>query len=260
MTNWFKRNASTILTCLSALGFMGTVVLAVRDTPKAMRALTDAKAEKRSTRLTKLEIVKTVAPAYAPATVVGAATLICMFGTNILNRKQQASLVSAYATLDQVFESYRKKVVLFGGKELDNAAKEAIDDERREKGENRPPWDEKQVFYMDGYPGFFERTMEEVRSAEYLLNRTFVLRSYVTFNEFLKLLGLENQNKEGDSLGWDDYIGESLYGYRWIDFEHLYRLTDDGLSVCEISFPFEPHRLDEEDWNMEDRVSTCGVE
>lgn len=261
MTDWLKRNASTILTCLSTLGLVGTVVLAVQDTPKAMRALTDAKLEKGSAELTKLETVKAAAPAYIPTAAAGTATLVCMFAANVLNRKQQAALVSAYAALERTFQNYREKVALFAGRELDNAAWAATEDEQQDKTDNRPPWNEKQTFYLEGYPGFFERTMEEVRTAEYVLNRNFILRGQATFNEFLTLLGLDRQEKEGDDVGWDNYIGEALYGYRWVDFDHIYRMTDDGMVICEIALPFEPHRLDEDgELKLEDSVPVCGVE
>lgn len=260
MTNWLKRNASTILTCVSAVGVVGTVVLAVRATPKAMRALTDAKVEKGSTALTKLEAMKAAAPAYLPTVAAGTGTLVCIFAANVLSRKQQASLISAYAALEQAFANYRDKVVLFGGKELDTAAQDAVEAEQKDKDEDRPPWDEVQTFYLQGYPKFFDRTMEQVRTAEYVLNRNFVLRGSATFNEFLRFLGVDDLGEKGERIGWESYIGEVFYGYQWIDFDHVYRITDDGMAICEIRMPFLPHGFDEEEWNAEDTVQTCGVE
>lgn len=260
MTNWLKRNASTILTCVSAVGMVGTVVLAVRATPKAMRALTDAKVEKGSTELTKAEAVKAAAPVYLPTAAVGTATLVCLFAANVLSRKQQASLISAYAVLEQTFISYRDKVVLFGEKELDKAAMDAVEAEQQDKEEERPPWNETQAFYLEGYPKFFESTMEQVCSAEYALNRNFILRGSVTFNEFLRFLGLEELGEEGEKIGWESYIGEAFYGYQWIDFEHPYRVTGDGMTVREIFMPFSPHGFDENQWDMEETVQTCGVD
>lgn len=260
MTDWLKKNASTILTCVSAVGMVGTVVLAVRATPKAMRACTDAQVEKGRTQLTKLEVAKAAAPAYLPTIAAGTGTLICLFGANMLSRRQQASLISAYAALDQAFADYRAKVVAFGGKELDKAAQDAVEAEQKDKDEDRPPWDEVQTFYLQGYPKFFDRTMEQVRTAEYVLNRNFVLRGSATFNEFLRFLGVDDLGEEGERIGWESYIGEAFYGYQWIDFDHVYRVMDDGMAICEIRMPFLPHGFDEEEWNAEDAVQTCGVE
>lgn len=260
MTDWIKKNASTILTCVSAVGMVGTLVLAVRATPKAMRACTDAQVEKGRTQLTKLEVAKAAAPAYLPTLAAGTGTLICLFGANVLSRRQQASLISAYAALDQAFADYRTKVISFGGKELDKAVTDAIEDEKRDSEENRPPWDEVQTFYLTGYPKFFDATMEQVRTAEYVLNRNFALRGNATFNEFLRFLGLDDLGKDGDEIGWEGYIGETLYGYRWIDFDHVYRPSGDGMSVCEIHIPFAPHPFDEDIDSGEDSVSVCGIE
>lgn len=262
MTNWLKRNASTILTCASAVGMVGTVALAVRATPKAMRALTDAKVEKGSTELTKLEAMKAAAPAYLPTVAAGTGTLVCIFAANVLSRRQQASLISAYAALEQAFANYRDKVTLFGGKELDKAVQDAVEAEQKDKDEDRPPWDEVQAFYLHGYPKFFDRTMEQVRTAEYILNRNFILKGSVTFNEFLRFLELDDLGDAGENIGWESYIGEAFYGYQWIDFNHIYRVTDEGITVCEIEMPFMPHGFDDDDpeWDQVRAVSTCGVD
>ena len=42
---FFKRNASTILTCVGGIGVVATAVVAVKDTPKAMQIIEKAKEE-----------------------------------------------------------------------------------------------------------------------------------------------------------------------------------------------------------------------
>lgn len=96
---FFKRNASTILTCAGGAGVVATSVMAVKATPKVLRILDQAKEEKND-KLTKFEIVKMAGPVYIPTFLVGAGTLACIFGANILNKRQQAALISAYALLE----------------------------------------------------------------------------------------------------------------------------------------------------------------
>lgn len=98
---------------------------------------------------------------------------------------------------------------------------------------------------------FFERTMEQVMRAEYEANRLFILKGSLTLNEFLQILNLPTV-EVGDSVGWDEYIGETHFGYKWIDFNHRYFITDDGLTVCSIDMPFEAHSMEEfeYDWHM----------
>ena len=52
-----KRNASTILTCLGGVGVVATSVMAVKETPKAIRLIEEAEKEKGE-ELTKCEKVK----------------------------------------------------------------------------------------------------------------------------------------------------------------------------------------------------------
>lgn len=88
--------------------------------------------------------------------------------------------------------------------------------------------------------------------AEYHLNRNFILRGYVSVNDFLDFLKLEH-TASGDEDGWEEFAGEAFYGYRWVDFEHRHYTTDDGLSVCAIETPFYCHNLNEYDEKMEER-------
>ncbi|MBQ8707844.1 MAG: hypothetical protein IJ523_07145 [Succinivibrionaceae bacterium] len=241
---WIKRNGSTILTCLGAGGMIATMALTVKATLKARNACLDARIEKDRDDLTKAEIIRISIPAFIPPIAVGTGSLICIFGANALSRRQQAALASAYTALASAFEGYRGKVETLCGLGTNAAIDKAIEQENQDILDDRPPWDEVQTFYLDGCdkPAFFERTMEQVMQAEYHINRNFQLKGQVTFNEFREWLGLPPV-EGGDVIGWDDYIGEVAFGYRWIDFNHRYFETDDGLMVCSIDMPFEPHSL-----------------
>lgn len=98
-----KKASPTILTCIGAVGVVATAVLAVKATPKADGLI---KADSRRNHdgnpyaATKLEAVKSCWKCYIPAAATGVATIICIFGANTLNKKQQASLASAYLEYD----------------------------------------------------------------------------------------------------------------------------------------------------------------
>ena len=57
-----------------------------------------------------MEIVKVAWKCYIPATVVGLSTVACILGANYLSERKQASLMSAYALLEQAYKEYRQKV------------------------------------------------------------------------------------------------------------------------------------------------------
>ena len=123
--SFLKRNASTILTCVGALGVIATAVLTAKATPKALKAVDKAEEEKGE-QLTKIEVVKAAAPAYIPAAVTGVSTIACVFGANILNKHTQASLASAYALLSSTYNKYKDKVEELYGEEADDRVMEEI--------------------------------------------------------------------------------------------------------------------------------------
>ena len=126
-----RKASPTILTCIGAVGVVATAVLAVKATPKALRLIEIAEDHRHDddpnwtwSPLTKTEIIKTTWKCYVPAVVTGAATIICIFGANTLNRRQQASLASAYALLNRSYNDYKRKLKELYGKEAhDNIMK-----------------------------------------------------------------------------------------------------------------------------------------
>lgn len=117
--------ASTILTCLGAIGIVTTSIMAAKATPKAVELLNTAKEEKGDD-LTKLETVKVAAPAYIPTVVMGLSTIACIFGANVLTKKSQASITSAYALLNTTYREYTNKVKELYGDEADREIKSEI--------------------------------------------------------------------------------------------------------------------------------------
>lgn len=100
-----KKASPTILSILGVIGVVTTAVLAVKATPKALERIEDAKEEKKSEngeKLTRMETVAACWQCYIPAAATGIATIGCIMGANILNRRQQASLASAYALTQNV--------------------------------------------------------------------------------------------------------------------------------------------------------------
>lgn len=244
---FIKRNASTILTCLGGVGVVATTITAVKATPKALRLIEEAE-QKKGERLTKWEKVKTAGPTYIPTVGLGISTLVCVFGSQILNKKQQAALMSAYALVDQSYKDYRRKLKGLYGEEVDQEVREAIAIEKAEDVGVRGSYlgtncdlsleesnGEPQVFYDEHSGRYFESTIEQVLTAEYHLNRNYILRGYSYLNEFYEFLGIE-ETDYGSVLGWapnDD-------GMYWIDFNHRKLESEEGKDVYIIEMPFDP--------------------
>ena len=232
---FFKRNASTILTCVGGIGVVATAVVAVKDTPKAMQIIEKAKEEKGED-LTTAEKIKVAGPAYIPATAIGISTLARRFGAAALSKRSQASLISAYALLDNSDKEYKKKVEELYGEGADERVKGEIARDKYNET-NILKEDEKQLFY-DYFSGrYFESTMEEVLKAEYELNRELHIKDYVGLNEFYDLLSLD-RIRSGLDLGWSTRVS-SRHWKKWIDFRHEKVEMEDGME-CYILTMTEP--------------------
>lgn len=234
---FFKRNSSTILTCVGSIGVAATAVLAVKATPKAMRLLESAEEEKGE-ELTTLETVKIAGPAYIPAAITGVSTIACIFGANILSKRQQASLMSAYALVENSYKEYKNKIKTLYGDDSDKEITKEIVKDRYENYDVSVS-DGKQLFFDYFSMRYFESTMEEVLIGENNFNKNLTLNGYASLNELYDSLGIPRVDY-GYELGWSHEVGEAFYGYSWIDFEHEKITLEGDLECCIISMSHEP--------------------
>lgn len=160
MNNTFlKRHSSTILTVMGAIGVGATAVIAVKDTPKALRILDETEQEKGE-ELTVKEKIITAGPVYIPAIAVGVSTIACIFGANALNKRNQAALMSAYALLDQSYKDYKRKVGDIYGEDADKKIIEEVAKEELEPRDNTDDTDDSNVVTI--FDGTTMRSFESV--------------------------------------------------------------------------------------------------
>lgn len=234
---FLKKNASTILTVAGGIGVIATTVLAIKATPKALALLEEEKNSKGE-ELTVLETVKVAGPAYIPTILTGASTIACIFGANILNKRQQAALMSAYALLDKSYKEYKDKVKEMYGEDTDKRVRQEIAKDKYEDNPY-PLEDDKMLFYDEFSQRYFESTMENVLKAEYEINRMLAKDYGVFLNEFYCLLGIPNTDY-GDYLGWSTAELVEMNWYSWVEFKHTKTVLVDGLECVIISMVTEP--------------------
>lgn len=243
---FLKRNSSTVLTCIGGAGVVATAVMAVKATPKAITLLEQAKEEKGE-KLTKFEVVQVAGPVYIPSIVMGAATLGCVFGANVLNKRQQASLASAYALVDNSYKEYKKKVQELYGDDAHQHVREEIAKDKYEDYEDEDePDDGKELFYDDFSRRYFRATKMQVMQAEYRVNRDITMQGYARLNDFYEEMGVEPVDG-GYELGWTREACLDLYWQEWVDFSHSKTVMDDGLE-CTIIYMLGEPVLDFEDY------------
>ncbi len=247
VSKFLKKHSATILSVVSAAGVVITALTTAKATLKADKLIKEAKEEKDG-ELTKVEVFKTAAPVYAAPTVMGALTIGCIFGANVLNKRQQAMLTSAYAVVHRAYGDYKNQVKAIYGEE---AHKEILQKIAVEKSNGTPIYaptfcnnccldfddsdEEERLFYDSFSERYFQSTFSKVLQAEYHLNRNFALGGGVCLNDFYDFLGIASTD-EGEVLGWSVYTG-----INWIDFNHGKATLDDGLECFIIEAAFDPY-------------------
>lgn len=233
---FLNKHASTILTCVGGVGVVATSVMAAKATPKAL-ALAEAAKEKNE-EFTKLDYVVAALPAYIPAIVTGVSTIACIFGANILNKRAQASLVSAYALLNSSYNDYRAKAVELYGDEADDKIKEGVAKDKH-TGDGKLKDSDKQLFYDDYSGRYFESTIEDVLQAEYNLNRKVALTGGAFLNDFYNELGL-SETEYGNYIGWSAGQLKEMHWNPRVEFSHSKFTFDDGLECTIITLESDP--------------------
>lgn len=232
-----KRNAPTILTCAGGAGVVATSVMAVKATPKALKRLEQAE-EAKGDDLTTFEKVQAAGPVYIPAALVGVSTIACIFGANVLNKRQQAIMASAYAMLDNSYKEYKKKFREMYGTDADAEVRESIANDKYKQVDI--PEDEKFDLFFDEFSGrFFKSTLEKVQKAEYQVNRDLVMQEWCTINNFYEYLGIPVLDI-GDDIGWSTANNEQAYWQAWVDFSNVKAVTNDGREYYIVRMFQEP--------------------
>lgn len=251
-----KGTVSIILTALSAVGFVATCIAVGKATPNAMERIRTAE-DNKDDDLTTVEKIKAAAPAYFSSVMLGVTTLSCMFGSTVLDKKEQASLSSAIAFGSNYMQKYKGKIKELFGEETDEKIEEEIEIQKpddydfsyedlygygsyQNASEDNPgtPY----LFYDLSSGTFFEKTIEQVLLAEYFLNRDYAVGGEVTLNDWYNYIGLRDHMDEiYNNLVWTP-MGE---GDEWIDFHHRHRVREDGRDYYEIEIVTEPYHLDE---------------
>jgi hypothetical protein len=217
--------------------------MAVKATPKAIELLEKAKEEKGE-ELTKTEAVKTAGPVYIPAVAVCAASILCIFGANVLNKKKQASLAGAYALLNQSYKRYRNAAKTVYGEDADSKIQAQIAEDRYISADGYallPDSDaagENILFYDEWSQRYFTSTMAAVINAQYHLNRNLNLRGEASLNEFYEFLGIDKIDG-GDDLVWD--MEELVVGgVVWLDFVNRKVKMEDGMECYMVTAVYGP--------------------
>ena len=246
---------------LAGVGVVGTVASAVMAC-KATLKLDDILAESKETRDKIKEVAENprykkeyspedakkdltvnyaqtamkIAKLYAPAVILGSASLGCLLASNDILRKRNAALSAAYMTVDKSFKEYRQRVVDKFGEEVEKEIRyniKAMEVETvvaNEDGSETVIVEEGKVMdpnlYSD-YAKFFdefnpnwqndpEYNLMFLKSQQQYANDLLKARGRLFLNEVYDMLGIE-RTKAGQVVGWT-YNMKNPTGDNFVDF------------------------------------------
>jgi len=218
-------NSPTILSGMAVAGVVGTVVLAVKATPKATVSVSEAEISKNVwteaqadahtkgipvddyVPLTSKEIVQATWKLYLPAAISGTATIACIIGANQIGLRRNAALLGAYTLADTAFREYKDEVVKQIGVTKAGKVHDAV--VQRHIEEN--PVKDSQVIITSGGDQlcyetlsgrYFKSDAETIRRCANDINASIFQDLYASLNEFWRLLGLDSTTL-GDALGFN---------------------------------------------------------
>ena len=162
-----------------------------------------------------------VAKLYAPAVILGSASLGCLLASNDILRKRNAALSAAYMTVDKSFKEYRQRVVDRFGEEVEKEIRYNIKAEEvtstvvAEDGSETTVTETVKTMdpnlYSD-YAKFFDEASPYwqkdpeynfmfLKSQQQYANDLLKARGRLFLNEVYEMLGID-KTKAGQIVGW----------------------------------------------------------
>lgn len=201
------KHSPEILTGIGVTGMIGSTVLAVKATPKALSIIENKKKELNTDKLTLVETVKVAWKPYIPAVATCVASASCIIGASAVNYKRNAALATAYAISERTLVKYKDKVIETIGEKKEREVKEKIAQDEL----NQNPISSAQVIItekgntlcMDALSGrYFRSDLEMIKKAVNELNREMTFNNYISLDEYYYKINLESI-PNGSKLGWN---------------------------------------------------------
>ena len=177
-----------------------------------------------------------IAKIYAPAVILGSASLGCLLASNDILRKRNAALSAAYMTVDKSFKEYRNRVAERFGDEIEKEIRYGIKAMEVETTVVNEDGSEttitEQIKTMDpnlysDYARFFDEASPNwqndpeynlmfLKAQQQYANDLLKAKGRLFLNEVYDMLGID-RSKAGQVVGWV-YNPENPTGDNFVDF------------------------------------------
>jgi len=249
-----NKNSPTILTTLGIAGFISTVVMAVRATPKVVEVLYQEDNFKREQfnrifvengphvypGLTNIEKVELTWKYYLPSVLMGATSIACIVASTSINNRRNVALTSLLAVAESTLKDYQAKVIETIGEKKEKKIKEEL----AEDGLKKNPINQNAIIVsglgdtlcQDQYTGrYFKGDVENIRKVVNDFNRRLLTEMRISLNDLYSDLGLDRVDG-GEYIGWD--IEKGL-----VDIEFYAKLASGNVPCVVVSFTKKPVQL-----------------
>lgn len=245
-----QKNSPKLLFGVGIVGIVGSTVLACRATMKLAETLDEFKHEVDMTK--DINLTHTIEPIdqrknlariyatntlklgklYAPAIVVGGASIAALTGSHVVLTRRNASLTAAYAAVFSAFDAYRERVRQELGDEKERDIRHAITLEKTKVNDRIVQMRKTDPNKWSMYARFFDAAGSTEWQKDAESNRAFVqcqqnylnhmlnIRGHVFLNEAYDRLGID-RSQAGQSVGWilddsgrhqgDNYISFGIF-------------------------------------------------
>lgn len=249
---WCTKHSVQISAVAVAVGIGTTVYTTSRTTLKVNSIIHRDDTDKKTK-------VKESVKASVPTIASVAFTYISLAAMYRFGKKKETALLGILASTQQLFQTYRDKnrKEIGSDAEAEKFAEAVVETKGLDKNLPAIITPEDEFTFCDSVTGqFFDAKLSDVYKAMYIINRDFQLKDEVEFNDWLDILGCDYDETLA-GMGWERYVGETVFGYTWIDFNIVERkscVDSNGRRYMLITYPFLPHVLPNAYYNDDDEV------
>lgn len=208
------KHSPTILTGLGVAGFISTVFMAVKATPKAMEILEhernfrhDEYGIKYDDPINIQDTVQLTWKVYTPSAMMGLLSIGCVIGATSINNRRTAALSSLFAVAESTLKEYQAKVVETIGENKEKKIRADIAADELKKN----PLESKAIIVSglgdtlcyDAYTGrYFKGDVEDIKRTINEFNHRLLKEMQIPINDLYFELGLDSV-ESGRDIGWD---------------------------------------------------------
>ncbi len=241
------KHSPTILTGLGVAGFISTVVMAVKATPKAMEILEhernfryDEYGTGYDVPINLADTIQLTWKVYTPSTLMGMVSIGCVIGATSISNRRTAALSSLFAVAESTLKEYQAKVVETIGENKEKKIRADIAADELKKN----PLESKAIIVSglgdtlcyDVYTGrYFKGDVEAIRRTVNEFNHRLIREMRIPLNDLYYELGLESV-ESGRDIGWD--VEKGL-----VEIDISAKLASGDVPCVVLTFTNKPTKL-----------------